>query len=584
VAEGLDGDSRVLLDPNTLSEDGTVALTGRVVSNDAKLMAYGTSSGGSDWQEWHVRDVETGQDLEDHIRWVKFSGASWASDNSGFYYSRYAEPQDGEAMEGLNYNQKVYFHRVGTPQSEDQLVYERPDQKEWGFRATVSDDGQYLILNVRQGTDTRNRLFYQKLKGRGKGKVVELLNDFDASYSFLGNLGPVFYFRTDLNAKKGRIIAIDTRSPERENWKVIIPESEETLRGISFFNKQLVASYLKDAHSQVRVFDPEGKLLRDLELPGIGSAGGFGGKQDATETFYSFTSYTAPPSIYHYDLATGESTLHKRAEVAFNPDEYQTEQIFYNSKDGTRVPMFISYKRGLEKTGQNPAILYGYGGFNISQTPRFSVSNLVWMEMGGIYSVANLRGGGEYGEAWHQGGMKLKKQNVFDDFIAAGEWLIKNKYTSKQKLAIRGGSNGGLLVGACMNQRPDLFGVALPAVGVMDMLRFDKFTIGWAWVSDYGTSEDPEEFKALHAYSPYHNLKKDTAYPATLITTADHDDRVVPSHSFKFASALQVAHVGPNPVLIRIETRAGHGAGKPTSKRIREAADIMAFALNEMGE
>ncbi|MHB1033720.1 MAG: prolyl oligopeptidase family serine peptidase [Pirellulales bacterium] len=578
----LDAKPRVLLDPNTLSKDGTVALSGMAVSHDGKYLAYGLSTAGSDWMEWKVRDVGTGKDLADRIQWVKFSDASWTRDGRGFFYSRYDEPKEATKLADVNYYQKLYFHRLGTPQSEDVLVYERRDQKEWGFAGDVTEDGRYLVISISQGTDIKNRVYYKDLQAKD-AKVERLLDDFDASYGFIGNDGEVFYFQTTLDAPRQRVIAIDTRRPERANWKEIVPETAETLEGVTLVHDMLVGLYLKDAHTQVKMFDLKGKFVREVALPGLGTAVGFDGKRKDTETFYAYTSFTTPPTIYRYDMVTGTSTVLRRPKVDFNPDDYETSQVFYTSKDGTKIPMFLSHKKGLKRDGENPTFLYGYGGFNSSVTPSFSIGSLVWMEMGGVYAVANLRGGGEYGEAWHQAGMKLKKQNVFDDFIAAAEWLVANKVTSKAKLAIGGGSNGGLLVGACITQRPDLFAAALPAVGVMDMLRFHKFTIGWAWVSDYGSSDNPEEFKALRAYSPLHNVKQGTAYPATLITTADHDDRVVPGHSFKFAAALQAAQAGPAPVLIRIETRAGHGAGKPTTKLIEEAADRWAFLVRVLG-
>ena len=574
----LTGEGKLLLDPNKLSADGTVALSGVAFSDDGKLMAYGLSASGSDWQEWRVREVETGKDLPDVIRWVKFSSASWTKDGRGFFYSRYDEPNEKTRLQDANYFQKLYYHRLGTSQSEDILIYNRNDQKEWGFGGGVTDDGRYLIVNVWKGTDQKNLLFYKDLKDPN-AKVVELIKDFDAEYSFIDNDGPVFWIKTDLNAARGRVIAIDTRQPERSKWKELIPQAAETIEGISALNNQFVVAYLKDAHSQIKIFDLNGKFIREVELPGLGSAGGFSGKRSDTETFYTYTSFNTPPVIYRYDLKSGKSTVFKQAKVDFNPNDYETKQVFYNSKDGARVPMFITYKKGLKLDGSNPTILYGYGGFNVSLTPAFSPANLVWMEMGGVYAQPNLRGGGEYGEEWHQQGTKLRKQNVFDDFIAAAEWLIANKYTSTPKLAISGGSNGGLLVGACLTQRPDLFGAALPAVGVMDMLRFQKFTIGWAWTSDYGSSDNADEFKAIYAYSPLHNLKAGVKYPATLITTADHDDRVVPAHSFKFAAQLQEVQAGDAPVLIRIETKAGHGAGKPTTKIIEEAADKFGFLV-----
>jgi prolyl oligopeptidase len=578
TTESLEAPPRLLLDPNKLSTDGTVALTSYAISDDGNLMAYGLSTAGSDWQEWRVRDVRTSSDLPDHLQWIKFSGASWTHDAKGLFYSRYDEPAGTNKLKGVNYYQKLYYHRIGTSQAADELIYHRPDQKEWGFNGEVTEDDRYLIINVRQGTDRRNRVFYKDLKAP-QSLVVELLNDFDAAYHFVGNDGPVFWFRTDLNAPRGRVVAIDITKPARTFWKEIIPQTSEKLNSVSLLNDQFVVSYLKDARSVVKVFALDGAFKRDVDLPGIGTASGFAGKRVDEETFYSFTSFTTPGAIYRYDLVKGQSTLFRQPKVDFTPSDFVTKQVFYPSKDGTLVPMFITHKRDLALNGKNPAYLFGYGGFNISMTPAFSVANLVWMEMGGVFALPNLRGGGEYGEQWHEGGMKLKKQNVFDDFIAAAEWLIANKYTTTEKLAIGGGSNGGLLVGACMTQRPELFGAALPAVGVMDMLRFHKFTIGWAWTSDYGSADNPDEFKALHAYSPLHNLKRGTRYPATLITTADHDDRVVPGHSFKFAGALQESHRGEAPVLIRIETKAGHGAGKPTAKLIEEAADKWAFLV-----
>ncbi len=576
----LDAEPKVLIDPNTLSTDGTVALAGFAISEDGKLMAYGLSTSGSDWQEWKVRDVETCLDLPDHLKWIKFSGAAWSHDNQGFFYSRYDEPNEATKLEDINYFQKLFYHQLGKPQSEDVLIYHRPDQKELGFNGGVTEDGRYLIVSVWLGTDPKNLVFYKDLTNP-EAQVVELISEFEASYSFIDNDGAVFWFQTDLDAPRGRVIAIDTRNPG-EQWQEVIPQASETLESVGLLNNQFLADYLKDAHTQIQIFDLNGSFVREVSLPGIGSAGGFGGKRYDTETFYSFTSFTAPATIYRYDMVSGESTIFRQPKVDLNPTDYETRQVFYSSKDGTQVPMFITHKKGIQLDGNNPTYLYAYGGFNVSLTPSFSVGNLVWMEMGGVYAVPNLRGGGEYGEEWHQAGKKLNKQNVFDDFIAAAEWLIANGYTSPAKLAIGGGSNGGLLVGACMTQRPDLFGAALPAVGVMDMLRFHKFTIGWAWMSEYGSPDNAEEFNALYSYSPLHNLKPGTSYPATMITTADHDDRVVPAHSFKFAAALQAAHTGSAPVLIRIETKAGHGAGKPTAKIIEEIADRWAFLVQAL--
>jgi prolyl oligopeptidase len=576
TAKTLSETPRVLLDPNTLAADGTVALAGTAVSPNGEFLAYSTAASGSDWNEIKVRDIATGKDLADHIKWVKFSNTAWAADGSGFYYSRYDEPTEESKLAGVNYFQKVYFHKLGTEQSADALVYHRPDQKEWGFGAEVTDDGRYLVINGSHGTEAKNRVFIKDLKAKD-AQVVGLLEAFDASYNFIDNEGPVFYFLTDKNAPRSRIIAIDIRKPGIENWKEIVPETQQTLTGASIVNKQLVLNYLSDAHSAVKVFDLKGKLERDIALPGLGTASGFGGKATDTETFYSYTSFTTPTTIYRLDLKSGKSSIYRQPKVDFDPSAFDTRQEFFTSKDGTKVPMFIVSKKGMKLDGSNPTYLYGYGGFNISLTPSFSVANLAWVEMGGVYVVANLRGGGEYGEAWHKAGTKLQKQNVFDDFIGAAEWLVANKVTSPAKLSIGGGSNGGLLVGAAMTQRPDLFGAAVPAVGVMDMLRFQKFTIGWAWASDYGSSDNAEEFKALVRYSPLHNLKPGGCYPATMVMTADHDDRVVPAHSFKFAAAAQAAQAGAAPILIRIDSKAGHGAGKPTAKQIEEVADRWGF-------
>jgi prolyl oligopeptidase len=581
TVQKLGDEPTVLLDPNTLRSDGTVALAGAAVNDQGTMLAYGIAEAGSDWNVWKVRDIATGQDASDEVRWVKFGGASWTKDGKGFFYSRFAEPKPGEDLKAANKNQKICYHALGTPQSQDKLVYERNDQPEWYLVGNVTDDGKYLIIAVEPGAKVENGLFYKDLSNPD-APVVELLNKFDSQYEFVDNDGPIFFVKSNLDAPRGRVWAIDTARPDRANWKEIIPQTTDALTGVSSVGGKLFASYLHDAQTRVRLYDLSGKWEKDLELPGIGTAGGFAGKRKDTETFYSFTSFTTPGAIYRYDIPSGKSELYKKPTVDFNPDNYVTEQVFVTSKDGSRIPMFITHKKGLKRDGTNATLLYGYGGFNISLTPTFSVGNLVWMEMGGVYALANLRGGGEYGEDWHQGGMKLKKQNVFDDFISAGEWLIKNKYTSSKKLAIQGGSNGGLLVGACMTQRPDLFGACLPAVGVMDMLRFQKFTVGWGWVGDYGSSDNADEFKALRAYSPYHNLKAGTCYPPTLVTTADHDDRVYPAHSFKFAAALQEAQACDNPVLIRIETRAGHGAGKPTSKRIEEIADTWAFLVKSL--
>ena len=582
----LEATPETLLDPNMLSEDGTVALSTLAVSDNGRLLAYGTAASGSDWEEFRVRDVVTARDLPDHLKWIKFSGASWTKDGTGFFYSRYPEPTD-KALTDVNRFQRLYYHRLGTDQAQDVLVYERPDQPDWGMNAEVTDDGRYAVLTVWLGTDRRNRVYFRDVKDprhpQITGEVVRLLDDFDASYAFVGNDGPVFYFLTDLDAPRKRVIAIDTRHPERGRWREVIPQGQDVLEGVRIIHDTFVANYMHDASSRLRLFTLDGRMLKDLELPTLGSIGSISGERKDDEMFYAFTSFLYPTTIFRYDFKSGATSVFKAPTIDFDPSRFETKQVFYTSKDGTRVPMFITYKKGLTLDGSNPTYLYGYGGFNISLTPSFSVAMLVWLEMGGVYAVPNLRGGGEYGEEWHQGGMHEKKQNVFDDFIAAAEYLIAQRYTSPAKLAIAGGSNGGLLVGAVITQRPELFGAALPAVGVMDMLRFHKFTIGWAWVTDYGSADSAAQFPYLYKYSPLHNIRAGTRYPATLVTTADHDDRVVPGHSFKFTAALQAAQAGSQPVLIEIETKAGHGAGKPTSKLIEEQADRLAFLVRNLG-
>jgi prolyl oligopeptidase len=579
-----------LLDPNTLSPDGTVALATLALTEDGRLLVYGTSGSGSDWQEFRVRDVATRRDRPDHLKWIKFSGAAWTHDGAGFFYSRYPEPAPGgDPLLAVNRDQKVYYHRVGTDQAADRLVYERPDQPDWGFAADVSADGRYLILTIWLGTDRRNRVYYQALgdpqRPRLDGPVVPLLDDFDAGYEFVGNDGPLFYFATDLSAPRKRVIAIDTRRipSQRSEWREVIPQAEDVLEGVQIIHDTFVARYLHDAHSRLRLIALDGRVLEDLALPGIGSIIQVSGERHDTEMFYAFTSFLYPTTIFRHDFTNRQTGVFKAPEIAFDPSRYETVQVFYRSKDGTRVPMFLTYKKGLQRDGANPTYLYGYGGFNVNLTPAFSIGMLVWLEMGGVYAVPNLRGGAEYGEEWHQAGMLAHKQHVFDDFIAAAEYLIAERYTSPAKLAIGGGSNGGLLVGAAMTQRPELFSAALPAVGVLDMLRFHKFTIGWAWVTEYGSADSAAHFPFLYAYSPLHRLKVGTRYPATLVTTADHDDRVVPGHSFKFAAALQATQAGAAPVLIRIETKAGHGAGKPTAKIIEEQTDRWAFLVRILG-
>ena len=594
MVKSLNDAPTVALDPNTLSTDGTVATTGTVVSRDGKYLAYGIASGGSDWQEWKVRDLATGKDLPDLIKWVKFSSAAWTQDGLGFFYSSYDAPKDGQTLTGANFFQKLYYHRLGTEQIRDVLVYENKQQKEWGFGASVTDDGKNLLINVWQGSGRKNGLLWLPLKDGGYTASAiapaPITLAFDAEYTVVGASGNRLWIKTDLDAPKGRVIAIDLTAPERKKWQTVINARNETLTTASAVGGHLFLQYLKDAAAEVREHSSDGKFLRVVALPGVGTASGFGGRFNSQETFFSYQSLTTPGEIYRYDVKSGKSTLFKRPKTAFKASEFETRQAFVTSKDGTKLPIFIAHKKGVKLDGSNPTILYGYGGFNVNETPSYRVTAAVWMQMGGIYVTTCLRGGGEYGAAWHDAGSKLNKQNVFDDFIASAEWLIANKYTSPAKLAINGGSNGGLLVGAVLNQRPELFAAAVPQVGVMDMLRFHKFTIGWAWVSDYGSSDNAAEFKALQAYSPLHNVQRGKPYPPTLIMTADHDDRVVPAHSFKYAAEMQDAAIattlqrlGPSgSILARIETQAGHGAGTPTSKTIDERGDLLAFVANAL--
>lgn len=581
VAECLDAEPRVLLDPNQLSEDGTVALTTFEISPDGRWMAFGLSSGGSDWQEWRIREVATGRDLPDHLRWIKFSSVSWSRDGSGFYYSRYDAPEAGDRLAAVNQHHKVCYHRLGTLQEDDVLVYARPDRGRLGFTARVAEDGRYLGIEAWDGSRPETGFFYRDLADP-EGRVVALLDTFDARYKPVGSVGSVFWFLTDLDAPRGRLIAIDLTRPGRESWSEVLPECDDVLEAVNVLGDRFVARYLRDARHVVRLFKLDGTLCGDIELPSPGTVSGFAGERDDRETFFSFTSFTTPPTVYRYDFDRDRVSLYRRPEVAFEPERYVTRQVFYESEDGTPVPMFIIHRKGLEPDGHTPVHLYGYGGFNVAVTPSFSVANLAWLEMGGIYAVANVRGGGEYGEDWHRAATGVNKQRSFDDFVAAASWLIDRGYTRRELLAVSGSSNGGLLVGASITQHPELFGAALVRVGVLDMLRFHKFTIGWAWVSDYGSPEDPEEFRALRAYSPYHNIRANTDYPATLVITADHDDRVVPAHSFKFAAALQEAQAGPRPILVRVETRAGHGAGTPTRKRIEQSCDELVFLMENL--
>ena len=631
VQDGLGGRPRVLLDPNILSSEGTVALSTTAPSPDGRYLGYGVEAGGSDWEEFRVRDANTGRDLADTLKWVKFSSLAWTHDNKGFFYSRYDEPQAGKALTSANQFQKLYYHRLGQAQSRDQLIYDRADQPGWLFDTQVSEDGQYAVITVFQGTDVRNRLYYIQLENPRKPQVgnpvVRLIDRLNAAYSFIGNSGTTFYVTTDLGAPRGRIISINLDFPDASRWNTLVSETPDALTDARMAGNQILGSYLHDAHSLLRLYAPpkndERNRRRDegrppggtrsgdrgvydgdttrirgrpvgsvggawvenaqIALPGIGAVNEIQSRQGDDEFFYSFTSFLSPPAIFRYDLRAKTSGLFRAPRLDFTTADYETKQVFYTGKDGTRVPMFITARKGITLDGNNPTILYAYGGFNISETPFFSSSVLAWIEMGGVYAVANIRGGGEYGKAWHEAGMLSKKQNVFDDFIAGAQYLIDGKYTSRKKLAINGGSNGGLLVGAVMTQRPDLFGAALPDVGVMDMLRFQKFTIGAAWASDYGSSDDSTQFQYLRAYSPLHGVRPGTCYPPTLATTADHDDRVVPGHTFKFIATLQAAQGCANPVLVRIGTSAGHGAGKPTSKRIDEAADKYAFLVKALG-
>jgi prolyl oligopeptidase len=579
--DSLDATPRMLLDPNTWSKDGTRALGGTSFSDDGRYLAYAVSDAGSDWVVWRVMEIVTGKLLDDELRWIKFPGVAWTKDGQGFFYSRYPEPKQGEEFQASNLNERVYYHRLGDLQAKDELIYAQPDHPEWNLAPAATEDGRYLLVTIGKGTDAKCRVAVKDLQKKD-GPVVDLIDHFQDEYTFVGNDGATLFFLTDLHAPRKRLVAISADSVKAV-VREIIPQSENALQHVALVGDTFVASYLKDVTTQVKQFSLEGKFVRDIEMPGLGTAAGFQGKRSDKETFYSFSSFATPPAVYRCDLTDGKQTLFRRAQVQFNPDDYEVKQVFYPSKDCTKIPMFLGYKKGIRLDGSNPTLLYAYGGFNISLTPQFSVGYLTWMEMGGVLAIPNLRGGGEYGEAWHQGGTKLKKQNVFDDFLAAAEWLIANQYTSSKKLAIRGGSNGGLLVGAAMTQRPELFGACLPAVGVMDMLRFHKFTEGRQWVDDYGSSDDAEQFKALHAYSPYHNLKQGVCYPPTLVLTADTDDRVVPGHSFKFAAELQRVQTCDAPALIRIETRAGHGGGKPTAKRIEQMADEWAFLVKNLG-
>ena len=579
VKDQLDGEARVFLDPNKLSSDGTVALKSLNFSHNGRWAAYAISRSGSDWQEFFVIDLQTGELTNDHIEWAKFSRAAWQGD--GFYYSAYDRPTEGKEFSNVNAGHKIYYHKMGTPQSQDVLFYQNPTQPMRFYEIDVNEDETMMYL-YEAGDGAGNNLFVRDLR-QNDSQFIQLTDNMDYQYNPIYNEGDKIYLYTNYGAPKGRIMTADIRKPGINDWQELVPEQKNTLSFANVINRQLILTYNQDASDHVFIYGLDGQLRHEVKLPMVGSVD-FSGKEKEPECFYTFTSFTMPGTIYRYDMATNQSTLYSQPSVKFRLQDYESRQLFFESKDGTRVPMFITYKKGLKRNGKNPVYLYGYGGFNIALGPGFSATRIPFLEKGGIYAQVNLRGGSEYGEEWHQAGTKMQKQNVFDDFISAAEYLIREGYTSKEKLAIVGGSNGGLLVGACMTQRPDLFKVAIPQVGVMDMLRYHKFTIGWNWASDYGTSDDSKEmFEYLKGYSPLHNLKPGTAYPATLVTTADHDDRVVPAHSFKFAATLQACHEGPNPVLIRIDTKAGHGGGKPLAKVLEEQADIYSFILYNMG-
>jgi prolyl oligopeptidase len=578
IQKGLDGEPRVFLDPNTLSPDGTTRAFLSGFSNDDRYACYSRSEGGSDWTEMRVMEIETGRELEDRLQWLKFGGAAWQGD--GFYYSGFEKPAEGKELTAANENQKIYFHTLGTTQSNDRLIYEDPAHPRRYHNVEVTDDERYLFLSTSEGT-YGNELYFKDLKAK-KPELIPLVQGFEYEAGVVNNLDDKLVIMTDMGAPNRKIMLVDSKKPAIENWQVLIPEKPEVMENASIVGGKIFVSYLKDASTHIYQHDLEGNLEKEIELPALGSAGGFRGKKEDTLTFYTFTSFTYPPTIYKYDIPSGTSEVFRKTEVKFNPDDYQAKQVFYPSKDGTKVPMFIVHKKGLVPDGKRPTLLYAYGGFNASMTPYFNVSNVILLENDGVYAMANLRGGGEYGEAWHKAGMLEKKQNVFDDFVAAAETLIREKYTSSNRLAISGASNGGLLVGACMTQRPELYKVAFPAVGVMDMLRFHKFTVGWGWTVEYGSSDNPEQFNYLYAYSPLHNIKDGVCYPATLVTTADHDDRVVPAHSFKFTATLQEKQSCKNPVLIRIETKSGHGASN-ISKAIEQLTDMWSFMFYNMG-
>ncbi len=579
IMDDIDGEAHILLDPNKLSDDGTVALSSLSVSKDGKYLAYSISRGGSDWQEVFVKDIETGKDTEDRINRMKFSGISWYK--NGFFYSRYPDPEKSKELTVANKFHKVYYHELGTDQKNDKLIYEDKNNPNRRFYVGISSDEKYIFLSASE-TTSGNELYFRDLT-KENSQFIQLIEGFDNEYRVIDNVDGKFLIKTNLAAPKYKLISVDIENYKKENWTDLIPEQENVLRSCALGGDKIIASYMQDAQSKILFFDYKGYKTGELKLPGIGTASSFKSEKGDNKAFYTFSSFTVPGIIYSHDLVSNKSEVYRKPNIkGLNFDEYETKQVFYKSKDGTKVPMFITHKKGIKLDGNNPTLLYGYGGFNISITPSFNIARMIWLENGGVYALANIRGGGEYGEEWHKGGTLLNKQNVFDDFIAAGEYLINNEYTSSDKMAIQGGSNGGLLVGAVTNQRPDLFKVALAHVGVMDMLRYQYFTIGRAWSGDFGLSEDSVMFDYLYGYSPLHNIKADIDYPAVMVFTADHDDRVVPAHSFKYIATLQEKYKGSNPVMIRIETKAGHGAGKPTSKRIEEAADIYSFVYKNI--
>jgi prolyl oligopeptidase len=583
TAQTPDAEARVLLDPNTWTKEGTYALAAMEFSPDGKYLAYGVSESGSDWISWKVLEVESRRLLSDEVKWTKFIGVCWSADSQGFYYSRYPEPKPGEKYQAIPRHHKVYYHKLDRPQGDDVLVYERPDQPSWLLNAGATSDGRYLVMRLNDGTSSRKARFVYKDLRKPDAKPMALIDPADAIYHFLDNDGPLFYFQTDLDAPRGRVIAIDTRKPDRGEWKTIVPQGKATLLLAKSVGGRFICNYFKDAHTQLMVYSREGRFLRELPLPGVGTAGGIQGSRSDTEVYFAYLSFATPLAVYRHNLHTGKTTLWRRPRVTFNPDDYEVKQVFYASKDGTKVPMFICHKKGIKLDGSNPALLHGYGGFNRSRAPDFDPAWLAWMEMGGVFALANIRGGGEYGTSWHRAAIKQHRQRAYDDFIAAAEYLIAQKFTQAARLAIFGSSNGGLLVSACMVQRPELFGACLPDVGLMDMLRFHKFGVGPYTVSDFGSPDDPDEFKALRAISPYHNVKKGAEYPATLVTTSDTDDRAMPLHSFKFVAQLQFCQGGGAPVLLRTEANAGHGGGLTMAKQIDLAADRWAFLVKNIG-